>query len=191
MSPSQSPFSPRVRTVAASAIRVASKRCLGTELTNLEASQLAEIGGVQEVIERLQRASAVRRTPLDMTLSQDSQKRITIAEVLIEAKGTFAEDPAGYIAYLGQLIEKEKAATARSRELERTMHELEEITSQLRAEGAAQRTFLRKADRLRIIQVNRLRSFITDTERLNAALAKLTDIYQHYVDRLLKSASQG
>lgn len=191
MSPSQSPFSPRVRTVAASAIRVASKKCLGIELTDLQASQLAEIGGVQEVIERLQRASEVRRTPLNMTLSRDSQKRITIAEVIAEAKGTFAGDPAGFIAFLDQLIEKEKTATARSSYLERTMHELEEMTSQLRAEGAAQRTFFRKADRLRVIQVNRLRSSITDTERLNAALAKLTDIYRDYLDRLLKSASQG
>lgn len=191
MNPAQSPFSPRVRTVAASAIRVASKRCLGIELTDLEASQLAEIGGVREAIERLQQASQVRRTPIDAALSRDSQKRIMIAEVVVEAKRTFEKDPAGYRAFLDQLIEKEKSATSRSRDFERAMHELEEMTSQLRAKGAAQRAFLRRVDRLRAIQVNRLRSAIFDTERLNASMAKLTGIYRKYLSRVFADTSQG
>jgi hypothetical protein len=78
------------------------------------------------------------------------------------------------------------AASARSR-TDGKIRAMEDLLRDLNASSPDQREFIRRADRLRTRQVNRLRLAIPDTETLAGAIDRLDLIYGRYLSIALKS----
>jgi hypothetical protein len=167
----------RLQYLFAAAMRLATLAELSVELAEAEACQLAAFGNLETALARLRDRMTVRRAIPGVQRDQRSQVRLAIYELAAEAKG----DHEAVQEIIRRGLEAEAAAAASaSRETEK-IRDAAKIFEESRASSSAGREFIRRADRLRIRQVNQLRTSIFDEGALERALVKLYELYSRYI----------
>jgi hypothetical protein len=178
-------MSSRVQDVFGAALRVAAKTELGVELSDGDSRELSVLGTLREALNRLKVRLTVRRA-VPGTSSDDSvQVHLAVYEVAAEATGDFADDPTARRRFIRRAVEAEQARTFGEDRVASKIAEAEQICDDTRANSVAQRQFIRRVDRLRRKQLNRLQTGILDSETLTHAIDKLNDLYGRYISAAL------
>ena len=117
-----------------------------------------------------------------MQLDRRGQVRIAAYELGVEASG-------GSLAraeIIQRVIEAQPELAATMRRAADKASDAEKLLDESRTSSPAQRAFIRRADRLRRDQINRLRASILDQVALDRAINKLDDIYSRAVSEALR-----
>jgi hypothetical protein len=151
-------------------------------LTEAESRQLAAFGKLETALRRLSERLSVSVAIPGMQLDRRGQVRIAAYELAAEASGG---SPARS-EIIQRVIEAQPELAATMRRAADKASDAEKLLDESRTSSPAQRAFIRRADRLRRDQINRLRASILDQVALDRAINKLDDIYSRAVSEALR-----
>jgi len=136
---------------------------------------------------RLDDRASIKRSAPGMRPDKDFQTRLAIAEVVLDAKGVSPKGSSAKMQLIEAMIASRREQLQREGELAETSEQLGALTEELQKRGPALRAFLRRGDRLRLRQRNRLQTAIPDETCLSEAYAKLDSLYAEYYRNALSS----
>ena len=170
----------------AAAIQYAARRILDLKLSDEQAYRLAEIGKLEDVIDRLERRGRVRIVAGSATFDSEFQKALVVEEVVADARGLFGSAKEKE-AFRELLIAQRKKQIDREGNIERETARLGGLTERLRNRGWMERRFLRRADRLRRRQLTQLRARLHDRGGLRIAEERLDNVHAKYLRSLISA----
>ncbi len=179
------PVSPRVREIWAAAFKLIAKEVRGCQVSQDEAVQLAEIGDLNVALQMLEDRLSYGRGAEGVRLSRESRVRVAIAEVIADAKGLHESDPGARLEFLKAAVTKEAEHLASERETAREIRVSEVLQSEIRDSTPRLRAYIRRLDRVRTLQINRLNVSIPDQDRLETAKNRLDALFETFVRRAL------
>ena len=154
---------------------------LSVDVSESESRELAVLDRLNTALEKLRERLKIRRAARGVGVDERSQLRLAIFELVAEAHS--GADGVGEVIRRG--VEAEASAAAQRLRVESEIKAAERIFDENRGSSAAQRQFIRRADRLRTQQVNRLRASIFDSQELSKVISMLDDLYAHYIEQAL------
>lgn len=181
--------SERVLDLATEAVITAIRRMFGRDASRSQVRELVRTTNVERAIFLLKERLSVRRSTPDLKFDSEAQMRLAISEIVAERGGVFDQGQGERARYIEELISKERKIAMAAEGIRRQSARLLELYRRLESLGYAQRTFLRKARRLRAEQMARLHSaLVTDEARHMEAVCKLDVLYEQYLSRALESS---
>ena len=176
-------FSPRVKDLFGVAMKLAARVRLSIDLPESQARELAVFGSIPAALARLKDRLSVKRAIPGRETDRAAQTRLAAFELTAEAIGGASARREIII----RAIDAERAATSvRSRAAE-NIRAIEDLLGEVHASSPDQREFIRRADRLRTKQINRLRIAIYDSEILAGVTERLDQVYGRYLSAALRS----
>jgi hypothetical protein len=181
--------SDRVLDLATEAVMTAMRRMFDRDASQSQVRELVRTTTVGRAIFLLKERLSVRRITPGAKLDNEAQMRLAISEIVAESRGVFDQGAGERSRYIEELISKEHKAATAAEDVRRKGARLLELYGRLENLGYAQRTFTRKAARLRAEQIARLHSVLfTDENRHVEAVRKLDLLYERYLTRALESS---
>ncbi len=182
---SRSRSSPRVQDLLAVAIQVTSFRILNYRVSIDHARQWARNMTVSEVLEVLRRRLQIKRIGRYGSISKEQQDELVNYEVTLgtlEIPGA----PLDKVAKIRAAVHRIEDIKTKEQRVWRKGQEIKALVRRMETQEPKLRHFLRKADRLWRIQLNRVKSEIFDGQIQNDTIHALLGIYEKYYQEAAK-----
>jgi hypothetical protein len=172
--------SARVQQLYAAATRLAIILETGEEVPDEVAGALAVVGSLGQTVSSLRERLKIRRIiPSD---NRSAQVRMAIHELVGGALGLSNSET----DLIREAVEVERSAAEKSSHVAKLIKEAEQILDESRASSAAQRSFIRKANRLLQKQIDQLQESIVDPDFRDGIINRLIALYSRYLADVLK-----
>ena len=171
-----------MRDLFGTALRAAARARLHVDLTEAESRQLAAFGKLETALRRLSERLSVSVAIPGMQLDRRGQVSIAAYELASAASGGSLERS----EIVQRIVQSQPECAATMRRVTDKASDAEKLLDESRTSSPAQRTFIRRADRLRRSQINRMRAAILDATALDQAIDKLDEIYSRAVSEALR-----
>jgi hypothetical protein len=164
-------------------MRLAARERLSIELPESQARELAVFGSLSAALARLKDRLSVQRAIPGAVADSAAQVRLAAFELAAEATG----GSTARREIIVQAMDAERAVVSKQSSAAEKLRAIEDLLGEARISAPSQREFIRRADRLRTRQINRLRMMIYDPAILAGIVDSLDKIYSRHLGAALKS----